>query len=59
MKTGTYNHEHVAESFQGQLYPSGAKRLSGDAVRKKREYLQRNYPQLYDSAQETARDLSS
>ena len=55
LKTGTHNDIYLAELFQGKfLGPRHRRVLSGDAIRKKREYLQTRYPVLYDSAQKTA-----
>jgi hypothetical protein len=45
MTTGAYNDEHVAELLQS--YRSEQADCSGDAIRKKREHLQKTYPDLY------------
>lgn len=57
LKTGTYNDEHFAELFQGRSDIPESKELSGDAIRKKREYLQKKYPNLYGAAVEAANDM--
>ena len=48
LKTGRHHDEHLAELFQSVGNPSLAKDLSGDAIRKKRNYVMKHYPHLYD-----------
>jgi hypothetical protein len=57
-KTGTHNDEHFAELLQDRSANLNFNQLSGDAIRKKREHLQKKYPGFYKAAQEIARDLS-
>lgn len=59
LKTGTYNDEHLAELFQATGGIDGSKDFSGDAIRKKRDYLQTNYPNLFSSASEIANGICS
>jgi len=50
LKTGQHYDEHLAELFQAIGNRSAAEELSGDAIRKKREYLKKHYPALYADA---------
>jgi hypothetical protein len=55
LQTGRHNDEYLAELFQLVGNPSLAKDLSGDAIRKKRNYVKKNYPQLYAQVLEMAK----
>lgn len=56
MKTGQHYDEHLAELFQAVASNRRllSEDLSGDAIRKKREYLAKNYPALHSNAFEQA-----
>ncbi len=49
LKTGQHYDEHLAELFQAIGTRSINEDLSGDAIRKKREYFDKWYPRLYKS----------
>ena len=57
LRTGQYYDEHVAELFQAVTAGRRplSEDLSGDAIRKKREYSKKHYPELYVHALEQAR----
>lgn len=57
MKVGSYRDEDFAELMQGQSDLSLDEELSGDAIRKTRHRLQKEYPYLYHLALETAKTL--
>lgn len=48
--TGRHYDEHLAELFQAVAKRPLSEDLSGDAIRKKREYLKTRYPGLYADA---------
>jgi len=50
LKTGQHYDEHLAELFQAIGKRSAAEDLTGDAIRKKREYLKKHYPLPYAAA---------
>ena len=55
LKTGQHYDEHLAELYQAVSERSLTEDLSGDAIRKRREYLKKNYPDLYSWMLERAR----
>jgi hypothetical protein len=57
LRTGQYFDEHVAELYQAITASkhSLSEDLSGDAIRKKRDYTAKNYPDLYSEALNCAR----
>lgn len=58
--TGSYNDEHLAELCQGKfLGPRRRSVMSGDAIRKKRDYLQKEYPELYATSEHIASGLKA
>jgi hypothetical protein len=54
LHTGQHYDEHLAELFQAVAMRPVSTDLSGDAIRKKREYLKTHYPELYAKALEDA-----
>jgi len=57
MKVGSYRDEDFAELMQGQSELSLDEELSGDAIRKIRHRIQKEYPYLYQLALQTAETL--
>lgn len=57
LKIGSHYDEHVAELFQGISKKSGAD-FSGDAIHKRRNYLKKNYPALYQNSVQRAKNLT-
>lgn len=55
LKTGQHYDEHLAELYQAVSERSLSEDLSGDAIRKRREYLKKSYPDLYSWMLERAR----
>jgi hypothetical protein len=55
LKTGSPYDEHVAELFQGIRTKKGSD-FSGDAIHKKRTYLKKNYPALYQNTVQRIKD---
>jgi hypothetical protein len=55
MKTGQHYDEHLAELYQAISERPLTADLSGDAIRKKREYLKEFYPVLFSQVLERAR----
>ena len=55
LKTGQHYDEHLAELYQAVSERSLTEDLSGDAIRKRREYLKKNYLDLYSWMLERAR----
>jgi hypothetical protein len=55
LKTGQHYDEHLAELYQAVSERSLTEDLSGDAIRKRREYLKKSYPDLYSWMLERAR----
>ncbi len=55
LKTGQHYDEHLAELYQAVSERPLAADLSGDAIRKRREYLKKCYPDLYSWMLERAR----
>ena len=55
LKVGQHYDEHLAELYQAIAERSPTEDLSGDAIRKRREYLRRCYPGLYSWILERAR----
>jgi hypothetical protein len=55
LKIGQYYDEHVAELFQAISGSTLSDDFSGDAIRKKRERLKRQYPVLYANALQSAK----
>ena len=55
LKTGQHYDEHLAELYQAISERPLTADLSGDAIRKKREYLKESYPDLYSWMLERAR----
>jgi hypothetical protein len=55
LKTSQHYDEHLAELYQAVSERSLTEDLSGDAIRKRREYLKKNYPDLYSWMLERAR----
>ncbi len=55
VKTGQYYDEHLAELYQAISERSLSEDLSGDAIRKRRKYLKKHYPDLYFWMLERAR----
>ena len=51
------NNEHLAELLQAIDTVSELNSLTGDAIRKKREHLRKNYPDLYRSAIQHAEEM--
>lgn len=49
--------EHLAELFQAVVKGPVSEDLSGDAIRKKREYMKKRYPELYASALRDAKRI--
>jgi hypothetical protein len=47
VRTGTHNDEHLAELFQSVGGENFEIDVSGDAIRKKREHIRKNYPDIY------------
>lgn len=59
MKLGNPYDEHVAELFQGIGNRDTFLELSGDAIRKKREYFKKQYPVLYAESLKIVRKMIS
>jgi oligoendopeptidase F len=57
LRTKRPNDEHLAELLQAIDPMSECDNLSGDAIRKKRAYLRKNYPALYGLAIERAETM--
>ena len=55
LKTGQHYDEHLAELYQAISERPLTADLSGDAIRKKREYLKESYPVLFSQTLERAR----
>jgi hypothetical protein len=55
LKTGQHYDEHLADLYQAVSERSVTEDLSGDAIRKRREYLKKCYPDLYAWMLERAR----
>jgi hypothetical protein len=58
LKLRRFYDEHVAELYQAIGNGDFSSDFSADAIRKKRNYLKRKYPQLYDVALERAESKS-
>ena len=58
LRLGQHYDEHLAELLQAISGRPLSKDVSGDAIRKKREYMKRHYPQLYESARGDAHRFS-
>jgi hypothetical protein len=58
LKTSQHYDEHLAELYQAISERSLTVDLSGDAIRKRREYLRKCYPDLYSWMLERARTAS-
>lgn len=54
LKLGEYYDEHLADLLQAIAPPSDGEDFSGDAIRKKRNYLKRRYPAFYKMIVEKA-----
>jgi hypothetical protein len=57
LRTKRPNDEHLSELLQAIDEGSELDNLSGDAIRKKKTYLRRNYPHLYELAIERAETM--
>ncbi len=58
LKSGRYNDEHLAGVFQIIARRPISDDFSGAAIRKKRLYLKKHYPVLYDGALRSAKGHS-
>jgi hypothetical protein len=56
LRTGQHFDEHLAELFQAIAERPGPADFSGDAIRKKREFLRKHYPRIYEAALNSIRD---
>lgn len=59
IKTGKHNDEHLAELFQAIGARDLGDDFSGEAIRKKRAYLKRQYPILYAETVAMGRQLAA
>jgi hypothetical protein len=57
LQTGQHYDEHLSELFQAIDKRRCSENLSGDAIRKKRRYAKKHYPELYAHALKVARKV--
>lgn len=58
MKLGSFYDEHVADLFQSFFPEDSRSEFSGDAIRKKRSYLKKEYPEVYSQVLAIAERMS-